>query len=206
MGRGGSSNEPGVRAGSRTEPEQGTDADGALLLQSRTNATAFGEFYDRTCPAVLAFFYRRTACPHTSADLTAETFAEALASLRRFDPSRGTGRGWLFGIAGNQYRQWLRRGRVSDGARRKLGVQPVDLRESEIDRIETLVDFAPLRVVLQDALLTLPEPMRDAVILRVGFELPYPEVADRLGCTVNNARVRVSRALDRLTLALESSA
>ena len=194
-----------MRSGSRAEPERGADGDGALLVQARTDVLAFGDFYDQTCAAVVAFFYRRTACPHTSADLTAETFAEALASLHRFDPGRGTGRGWLFGIAGNQYRQWLRKGRVSDSARRKLGVQPGDLDESDIERIETLVDFGPLRSVLQDALLTLPVPMREAVILRVGFEMPYPEVADRLGCTINNARVRVSRALDRLLLAIEAA-
>src|SRR5438552_5482020 len=191
--------------GSRGELERGADPDGALLVCARADAVAFAQFYDRNCPAVLAFFYRRTACPHTAADLTAETFADALASVRRYEPARGTGRGWLFGIAGNQYRQWLRRGRVSDSARRKLGVQTGDWDESDIERIETLVDFAPLRSALQDALLTLPAAMREAVILRVGCELPYTEVADRLGCTVNNARVRVSRALDRLTLAMEAA-
>src|SRR5205823_8542104 len=109
------------------------------------------------------------------------------------------------GIAGNQYRQWLRRGRVRDNARRKMGMNLGEWDESDLERIETLVDFAPMRSAMQDALLSLPVTMRDAVILRVGFDLPYPEVANRLGCSVNNARVRVSRALDRLTVALEAA-
>jgi RNA polymerase sigma-70 factor (ECF subfamily) len=194
-----------VRAGSRGEPGRGVDIDGTLLLAARQEPGEFARFYDRNSHLVIAYFYRRTACPHTSADLSAETFAEALASLHRFDSNRGTGRGWLFGIAGNQYRQWLRRGRVRDNARRKLGMQITEWDNTDLERIEALVDFGPVRSGLQEALLSLPASMREAVILRVGFEMPYPEVADRLGCTVNNARVRVSRGLDRLMEALETA-
>jgi len=179
-------------------------SDDALLLgAARGEPGAFSAFYRRNAEPVAAFFYRRIACPHTAADLTAETFAAALGSLKRYRPDRGTARAWLFGIAHNQLRQWARRGRVADSARRRLGIQTPVLMPEDVERIETLVDFEPLRAVIVDALADLNPGLRDALILRVADELPYEEVAERLGCSVGAARVRVSRALAKLEAALE---
>jgi DNA-directed RNA polymerase specialized sigma24 family protein len=41
-------------------------------------------------------------------------------------------------------------------------------------------------------------------VLRVGHDLPYAEVARRLGCSEGAARVRVTRALTRLADLLEA--
>ena len=59
----------------------------------------FGRFYDLNAESVLRYFYRRTACPETAADLTAETFAAALRSLSTYELGKGPARAWLFGIA-----------------------------------------------------------------------------------------------------------
>lgn len=48
-----------------------------------------------------AFFVRATGSGELAADLTAEGFAQALASVERFDPALGTAAAWLFGIARN---------------------------------------------------------------------------------------------------------
>ena len=170
-----------------------------LLLAARRDPDAFGAFYRGTRTAVFTYFYRRTHCPHTTADLTAETYAAAYEVRDRFDPARGAAEAWLSGIAANLNRRWLRRGRVDRRARRRLGVPERALDEADVERIEALVDFAPLREVLQERLADLPEGMRRAVILRVGFDLPYEDVARQLGCNAGAARVRVSRALARLT-------
>jgi RNA polymerase sigma-70 factor (ECF subfamily) len=174
-----------------------------LLLAARGDREAFGRFYRRQTTGVLAFFYRRTACPFVSADLTAETFAQALTSLHRFSSKRGTATAWLYGIAGNEYRQWLRRGRVADRARTRMGIVPIELTSDDLERIDALVDFAPLQVAVNLAMADLSPVLREAVLLRIGNDLSYEEVADRLGCTVGAARVRVSRGLARLQAAME---
>ena len=51
----------------------------------------------------------------------------------------------------------------------------------------------------------LPSPQRRALELRVVQQLSYDEVAGRLGCSQNAARLRVSRALRTLTLTLGSA-
>ena len=86
--------------------EQRSDTE--LLLGSRTSSEPFGVFYERHVASVLSFFRRRVAGPEEAFDLTAETFAAALASLPRFEPGR-TARAWLFAIARHKLSEALRR-------------------------------------------------------------------------------------------------
>jgi RNA polymerase sigma-70 factor (ECF subfamily) len=185
----------------RSEP--GSDEDGRLLAAARDDADAFGEFYDRNQRQVLAYFYRRTFCAHTSSELCAETFAQVWMSLKRYDQRAGTGRGWVFGIAGNLYKQWLRRGVVQAKARRQLGITTPPLTEDDLGRIDDLVDTSDLRSGMRDALDQLSDGIRDAVLLRVALDLPYEEVAAFCGCSIGAARVRVARGLSSLAEIME---
>jgi RNA polymerase sigma factor (sigma-70 family) len=185
------------------DDEPGGDEDTRSLVAAQTDPEAFAAFYRRNSSRVIGFYYRRTLCSHTSAELAAETFAQALGSVRRFDPAAGSGRAWLFGIAGNLYRQWLRKGVVRDRARRRLGITTPALTEDDLEHIESLVDLTTLQTALRRALEDLTPAIRDAVLMRVAHDLPYEEVAESLDCTVGAARVRVARGLQSLALTLE---
>ncbi len=179
------------------------DDDDYLMGRSIRDPEAFALFYDRHHRAVAAWFYRRTMCAHTSADLCAETFARALAGAARFDSDLGTARAWLFGIASHLHRGWLRRGRVDDRARRRLGLERLAVDDATLEEIEASVDLAPMETALRSALDGLSAPLRDAVVTRVGLGLPYADVASMLGVSEGAARVRVSRGLAQLHAALE---
>ncbi len=79
-----------------------TDAE--LILAARRDPEAFAELYRRHVEALYRFF--RARVPHDAAgELTAETFAQAALSLRRFrDVAGGSAAPWLFGIARNLLR------------------------------------------------------------------------------------------------------
>ncbi len=182
-------------------------SDEELLLSARSDSAAFGYFYDRNVDDILSFFERRTGCAHTSADLTAETFAEALRGLFRFKPSKGDARAWLFGIARHQLSHFLRRQEVSQRSLKRLGIgiRPIDTDNSDsLNRVEALVDSARLRKSLAGAWSQLPSGLAEAVMLRVGEELNFDEVGRRLGCTPGAARVRVSRGLNRLAQVIDA--
>jgi RNA polymerase sigma-70 factor (ECF subfamily) len=183
--------------------DPGADEDGRLLVAALEDQDAFGVFFDRNYRRILAYFYRRTFCPHTSADLCAETFAQAWTSIHRFDPGAGSGRAWLFGIAGNLHRQWLRRGSVRRRARRRLGIETPELTNDDLERIDHMVDTSDLREGLQNALSQLSPAVRDAVLMRVALDLPYETVAEVCACTVGAARVRVARGLASLAEMME---
>jgi DNA-directed RNA polymerase specialized sigma24 family protein len=58
--------------------------DETLLETARGEPAAFGAFYRRHEDRVLSYFLARVGDPEVAADLTAETFAAALASAHRF--------------------------------------------------------------------------------------------------------------------------
>jgi RNA polymerase sigma factor (sigma-70 family) len=180
-----------------------TDAE--LLRRSAREPQAFGALYDRHAPSLLAFFQRRTACPETVADLTAETFAAAFLARRRFRDTGAPAAAWLYGIARHKLGDSLRRQRIEDRARRRLGVERVALDDDALTRIEELADLKPMLSELERALDDLSPDAAEAVRLRVENDLPYSEVARRQGCSVGAARVRVARALTKLAEALEAS-
>ena len=78
-----------------------------------------------------------------------------------------------------------------------------DLPSEDYERIEDLIDFGPKREALAEALETLSPDQREAMRLRVIDGLGYAEVAERLKCTEQNARQRVSRGLRKIALLLQ---
>jgi RNA polymerase sigma-70 factor, ECF subfamily len=172
-----------------------TDRTDAELVHA-ADPVAFGELYRRHVSTVHGWFRRRLEW--ATSDLTAETFAQAWLSRRRFrDESDGSALPWLFGIARNVARESARRNEVETRARRRLGL-PTDLASE--DGYAVVEERLSPRAALADALDRLPEHEREALQLRVVDELPYTDVAARLGVRPAAARLRVSRRLSALPL------
>jgi RNA polymerase sigma factor (sigma-70 family) len=165
----------------------------------------FGSFYERNADGLIRFFARRVFDADLALDLTAETFAQALISLRRL---RGTSEdeavAWLYGIARHQLSQFHRRGEAERRALRRLGIEPPSLDDEARERIEELAGLADLRLAVSDGLAGLSEAECRAVRMRVVDELPYAEVARRLDVSEVAARARVSRGLRALAVALDA--
>jgi RNA polymerase sigma factor (sigma-70 family) len=178
-------------------------SDTELLLESQTEPGAFTELYRRHAEDLLRYFVRRTLDPEAAAELTAETFAEAFASRRSYTEMGVSGVAWIYGIARHQLGRFFRAGTVSAAARRRLGMPERELPPEDYERIEDLVDLAPVRQAIAEVLGTLSPDQRDAMQLRVIDGLGYAEVAARLSCSPDNARQRVSRGLRKLALALQ---
>jgi RNA polymerase sigma factor (sigma-70 family) len=178
-------------------------SDTELLLASRAEPVAFVELYRRHAEDVLRYFARRTLDPEAAAELTAETFAEAYASRRNYRDTGANGVAWLYGIARHQLGRFFRTGQIDAAARRRIGISRDALPADDYERIEELVDLAPIREALVDALETLAEDQRDALRLHVIDGLGYTEVAKRLGCAEAAARQRVSRGLRRIAMVLQ---
>jgi RNA polymerase sigma-70 factor (ECF subfamily) len=168
-------------------------SDAELLRRSDEDGEAFGRLYDRHVESI--FTWCRARAGEAAADMTAEVFARAWLSRARFrDEANGSAGPWLFGIAGNLYRDWLRRKRVETSARRRLGL-PELADDPALERVDERLSLPADALA---AITSLPPADRDALELRVVEDRPYSEVASRLECTPQAARLRVSRALRRL--------
>jgi RNA polymerase sigma factor (sigma-70 family) len=179
------------------EPAWGDAPDERLLALARQEPRAFGAFYRRHEDRMLSYFLARVGDPEVAADLTAETFAAALASAHRFRPREQPAAAWLFGIARNILAMSRRRGRVEARARRRLGMAPLVLTDELVERIGEL-DSTALEIVDD-----LPADQRDAVRARVIEERDYADIAKDMRCSEAVVRKRVSRALGTMRTRLE---
>ena len=179
----------------RRDPDRLSDAE----LLGANDAEAFTELYDRHVAQIHA--WARARVGEHAADLTAECFARAWLVRRRFrDEGGGSAAPWLLGIAANVLRESLHKVAVESKARRKLGLPPALVPDDGFEAVEERLSLpaAALRAVRD-----LPESEREILTLRVVEERPYREIAERLGCSSQAARLRVSRALRRLHATLE---
>ena len=172
--------------------------DAMLLREAGRDAAAFSVLYARHVEAVHGWLRRRIEW--AAADLTAETFARAWLVRSRFRDSRdGSALPWLLGIASNLMADAARHDRIETRARERLGLS-VDLADedgyTEVDQ-----RLSP-RLALARHIESLPAHERDALDLRIVQELSYDEVGARLGIRPTAARLRVSRALRRLSLSV----
>jgi RNA polymerase sigma factor (sigma-70 family) len=179
-------------------PDSRTDAQ--LLRATRSDGDAFLVLFDRHADRIQRWFDHQVGNHDVALDLTAETFARALAGSGRFrarvDESALP---WLFGIGANLIRTYWRDQRVGRSARERLRVY--ERLSYATGPEEAYADISEARLsskALREALDGLTGDQRQAILLRVIRELPYSEVADELGCTPENARLRVSRALRAL--------
>ncbi len=178
--------------------------DAQLIKEARRDPEALGELYRRHAAGIHDWLGARTS-PGTASELTAETFAQAALSLRRFrDESEGSAAPWLFGIARNLLRRSLERDRIEASARRRLGM-PLEAHEPGFARIEERDRAALLEPALSAALEDLPATQRKALELRVVEGLPYDQVASSLECSEVAARIRVTRALGSLSRRLKGA-
>jgi RNA polymerase sigma-70 factor (ECF subfamily) len=164
---------------------------GDAELLSATDTRSFELFYRRHFESLLGFFARRTRDPELAADLTAETFAAALSSRRRYRPERGRADSWLFAIAYHKLADAQRRGAAEDRARRRLGMERIELTDRDLGRIERLADENWAQASLED----LPPDQRDAITAHVVRGRSYRDIALSQKTSEAVVRKRVSRGL-----------
>src|ERR1039458_6217926 len=181
----------------------GADAstDGELLERTRAgDREAFGVLYERRHELVLAFLLKRTRDPEVAMDLMAETFAAALIALADRPPViAGSAAPWLLTIARNALIDSYRRGRVESAARLRLALDPVQITESDIERVLRIAAEADLP---PGPAAGLPADQYEALRARVLDERGYEEIARELACSPAVVRKRVSRAISNLRQAL----
>jgi RNA polymerase sigma factor (sigma-70 family) len=178
-------------------PAAGAESDGELLARTRAGEReAFGVLYERHHELVLAFLLKRTRNPEVAMDLMAETFAAALLALADRPPTIvGSAASWLLTIARNALIDSYRRHRVENAARERLALEPLQICDSDIERVLRGAAETDLLIRLAQEL---PPDQFDALRARVLDERGYVEIARQLECSTAVVRKRVSRAISTL--------
>ena len=166
---------------------------------------AFGEVVRRWERKIYALAYGITGSVEDARDATQETFINAYRNLPRF---RGEAQvsSWLHRIAVNQCITRQRRARV----RAETGLEEeVELKGER--SLSTAADATPAHAseskqraeAVRRAVASLPEELREVVLMKEFEELTFQEIAGALQIPLSTVKSRLYTALKQLRLKLE---
>ncbi|MBP2476706.1 RNA polymerase sigma-70 factor (ECF subfamily) [Crossiella equi] len=175
-----------------------------LVQRIGTDREALAELYRRHVRALLGYASRRLDNPTDAADLVAAVFLEVIRTASRFDPSRGTPRAWLFGIAATLVAAHGRsRGREARALQRVYGRR--ELEPQDFAELAGRIDAARSAEALRDAVAGLARSERELFLLVAMDGLSPAEAGEVLGINAAAARMRLARARRKLRELLVSA-
>jgi RNA polymerase sigma-70 factor (ECF subfamily) len=150
-------------------------------------------------PALRNFLGARCRDADLTADLLQEVAARLVAAAPRLSLN-GNARGYLFRIAANVWRDYLRRELV----RRRAAVALARGEPALADAADARLLERELTAAVRMAVQALPPAQRDVVELRHQSGLTFQEIAERLGRPLGTVLTQMRAALARIGTALES--
>lgn len=164
----------------------------SILERSRRDPRAFGELYDKYFDRIFNFIYRQTDDEDLTADLSSQTFLNALRNIGRYEFRGYPFSAWLYKIATNEVNKHYRKQKKE----KVFSIEELRIREL-IDQADVEWDddvLAKLMTYLKD----LPTEMLEVLELRFYEDKDFREIAFILDITESGAKMRTYRALDRL--------
>jgi RNA polymerase sigma-70 factor (ECF subfamily) len=166
----------------------------SLAKSGRTDTVE--QLVDLYAPRLYGLLYRMTGSVPDAEDLLQETYIKMLRGLAAYEEA-GRFEAWLFSIAANLARDWLRRqGRSAAATAADDTVESAGgSAEPEAERRLIQMEQADQ---LQRALADLSPPEREVVTLRFFSDLSFKEIAQVLKVPLGTALARAHRGLKHL--------
>ena len=155
---------------------------------------------------IFALAYRVIGREEDARDVCQETFLRAFRALPGFK-GQAKFSSWLYRIALNLCRDWIRRQRRAPVMQPPEGVDLVDLvsEHGPSESIEELVARQELSAIVEQAMKLLPEEQRTAIILKEYHGMTFQEIADLQGCPLSTVKTRLYQGLTVLRRHLEKN-
>jgi len=157
--------------------------------------------YERKILSFVSHMLRQAHLEHMAEDVCQETFYKAYKSIHSFRDVEATFSTWLYTIARNTVLSELRKSRNSD-------VYLEDTTQVPVVSFERLPEQQLLQtereVLVRQAINSLPEKQRSALILREYEQLDYNEIAAILDLTVSSVKSLLFRARQSIKAELEA--
>jgi len=183
------------------EPER----DDVLLRRAaKGDEEAFTLLYRRHQAAMYRFALRMTGSAWVAEEIVQDVFMILMRVPKKYDASRGTLGGFLYGVARNRVMKHLERlprevsleQKNEDGSGAGIVLQDVMTPATWAETRERMEQ-------VRAAVLELPAEFREAVVLCELEELSYEEAAQAAGCPIGTIRSRLHRGRALLLAKLE---
>jgi RNA polymerase sigma-70 factor, ECF subfamily len=175
-----------------------------LLLRraAKGDEEAFTLLYRRHQAALYRFALRMTGNAWAAEEIVQDVFLTLMRDPKKYDATRGTLGGFLYGVARNRVLKHLGRlprevsleGKEYQGSR--LALQDASTPATQAEKRECIER-------VRSAVLDLPAEFREAVVLCELEEMSYEEAARLAGCPIGTIRSRLHRGRALLMARLE---
>lgn len=190
-----------------SSPEELRQEEGWIRACQGGDLAGLEELYSKYHRQLYAYLVAMLRSPHAAEDVTQDIFVKLhsqIGSYRFQSPFHH----WLFRLARNQAIDHLRREKVRFTS--SLDAEPVEgtpLRERVASKGENAADAvvnSERAAQVRAAVAELPPGFKEVVVLREWEDLPYEEIAERLGLSVGTVKSRLFRARSQLEKRLKN--
>ena len=167
--------------------------DHAFSYSANIEKPSFESVYQSYYLSVVKYLQKKIGNIHDAEDLAAETFLYCYQNYDRYDPAKSAVSTWIYLAANCRLKNYYR------DKKEYMDLSELEERlfveDSDMEQAAYLDD---LRRIIGMMLQKLPERQQRAVIMRFFQQKEFSEIASSLGTTSGNARVILTRALDKL--------
>ena len=176
---------------------QMTVTDEELVERSQQgDVESFNQLITRWERPIYALAYRVIGRDEDARDICQEAFLRAYRALPGFK-RQAKFSSWLYRIALNLCRDWIRRQRRTPIVQFPEDADPGDM-AAEAGPVETVEDLVARRELSErvaDAMALLPDEQRTAIILKEFHGMTFQEIADLQDCPLSTVKTRLYQGL-----------
>lgn len=165
------------------------EAERLLIAAAQRDPESFAPLYERYVDQIFAYAYNLTKDRELAEDVTAQTFAKAIADLPRFEWRGIPYSAWLYRVASNL---------IARQRRRSPWLELDERLPSPGDTPEGLALRSAGDAELRRAVAELPHDQRQALVLRFGGDLRNREIAEIMGRSEGAVKLLTFRGLTSL--------
>ena len=167
-----------------------------VALSMGGDTESFNQLILRWEKPIYALAYRVIGREEDARDVCQETFLRAFRALPGFK-GQAKFSSWLYRIALNLCRDWIRRQRRAPVMQPPEGVELVELASERgpAESIEDLVSRRQLSAIVAEAMALLPDEQRTAIILKEFHGMTFQEIADLQRCPLSTVKTRLYQGL-----------
>lgn len=183
----------------------GVDENGSMARLAEGDDRAFVELYRSTQPRIYRYALQMTGSVSSAEEAVQEVFMTLIQNPKKYDETRGTVGAYLFGVARNVVKRLLEHRRSSQWCatpEQEQGNHSVVEQETPYSQISRTELVGKVR----EAILQLPEPYREIIVLCELLEMSYSDAAKIVRCRTGTVRSRLHRGRALLSQKLRNGA